>query len=297
MTPATRHKRQQLLAFVEQVVVPETAVQGIVAIGSVANGRARPDSDIDAVAFLDPYDDYILPAEAIWRATDDTFHSIFVEDEALQSAGVAFDFLRLNLAHWSDPQFEWPEGRCAELAGGWLAYDRRGTVAQLIAERTHYPDAWRVARLDEAVTWLDQHLGENGPQLRWETLGPIIAHDRLNAAYHYLVQALFAVNRVWRPWRNREMSALLDLPWLPDEFNERILPAATAPGLDFGDYMRRADILAGLFLDIQAQLQKEGVYGLDPIGEAFVRAHRDQPGYAWNLAEWSARRAARLDEQ
>jgi alpha-galactosidase len=38
-----------LTTFVERVLVPESAVQAVVAIGSVATGRARPDSDMDII--------------------------------------------------------------------------------------------------------------------------------------------------------------------------------------------------------------------------------------------------------
>jgi len=49
MTPATVQKRAQLRAFIAQVPAPHPAVQAVVGIGSLANGRMRPDSDIDAI--------------------------------------------------------------------------------------------------------------------------------------------------------------------------------------------------------------------------------------------------------
>ena len=81
MTPATKEKRQQLLNFIEQVLAPEEAVKGVVGIGSIASGHMHPDSDIDAVIFLDPFDLFIVPAESWWNPTDGSYHSIFEEKD------------------------------------------------------------------------------------------------------------------------------------------------------------------------------------------------------------------------
>jgi hypothetical protein len=159
-------------------------------------------------------------------------------------------------------------------------------VSALIAERTAYTDEVRVARLDEAILWLDQHLAGDRPRCNWETLGPAIAHDRLQAAYAYLVQGLFACNRQWRPWRNRQASALLSLDWLPDRFAERVLPALNAPSLDEAGYLARVEALRGLVEDLTARLVADGVYGPEPTTEAFIRSHQE-PGLAWNMDEWN----------
>ena len=82
MTPATLQKRRDLTAFVQRVLAPEPAVQAVIAVGSVVIGRARPDSDIDVILFLDPYDAYIVPAEFIWCPADGSFHSIFEDVKA-----------------------------------------------------------------------------------------------------------------------------------------------------------------------------------------------------------------------
>lgn len=184
-----------------------------------------------------------------------------------------------------------------ELAEGWIAFDRVGAVSQLIATRTAYSDQIRMERLDEALVWLDQHLKWDDPQELWQSLGPAIAHDRLHAAYDYLVQALFAYNRRWRPWRNREMSYLLKLPWLPDEFAQRVLTALNAPGHDYAGYYARFTMLRTLFDEVRAQLVQAGLYAPDdPVGEAFVR-RAEEPGRAWNMDEWNAVHRNRQTEQ
>lgn len=288
MTPATEQKRKQFNDFIQRVLAPEPAVKGVVGIGSIATGHMRPDSDVDAVVFFDPLDYYIVPAEAIWRADENTFHSIFDDDVE----GLPVDFLRLDWQEWSDPDFEWPEGRRAELAMGWIAFDPSGEVARLIAERTTYPDDVRLERLDEAITWLDQHLSRGKPQAIWDELGPAIAHDRLQAAYDYLVQALFAYNRQWRVWRNREMDALLSLAWLPKDFEERVVVAANAPSPDEDGYQARVDSLRALFNDLLEQLIATGDYSPTPIDQAFIR-RSEEPGRSWNMDEWNKFRRAR----
>ena len=293
-TPATIRKRQDLMTYIEREVEPEPAVQAVVAVGSVATGLARPDSDIDAIVFLDPFDAYAVPAEFCWHRSRGTFHSIF-SPEADGQEFVQLDFTRVHLRQWANPSYDWPEGRRAELNEGWIAFDRSGQVAELIAERTALTDAIRTAKLDEALVWLDQYLAEDAPQRRWDTLGPAIAHDMLQAAYGYLVQALFATNRRWRPWRNREMVSLLALPWLPEGFSERVLGALNAPSPDVAGYLARAETLRRMFEDLIARLVAGGEYGEDPVGEAFIRSH-DEPGRAWNMAEWNRRHRERAGQ-
>jgi hypothetical protein len=290
-TSAALQKRQDLMDFIERELEPEPAVQAVVGIGSIASGFAREDSDIDAIVFLDPFDWYIVPAEFKWCPAENTFHSIFSHISCTEK-GMQFDFARLDFTQWADDSFAWSEERCAELHGGWLAFDRSGKAAELIERRTTYPDAIRTAKLDEAITWLDQHLSDDGPQVRWESLGPLIAFDRLQAAYEYLVQALFAYNRCWRPWRNREMSSLLALSWLPENFGSRVSAAFGISALDYTGYMNRVECLQGLFRDIANRLVSDGEYGEDVIGEAFIRSH-DEPGRAWNMDEWNRKHAER----
>lgn len=287
MTTATESKREQLLDFVERVLEPQPAVQAVIGIGSIASGLSRPESDIDTVIFFDPLDWYIVPAEFIWLPSDGTYHSIFTQDSQIRQEGIELDCLRLDLRQWAADDFEWPEPRKAELAAGWLAFDRSGSVAQLIERRAAYPDAMRLARLDEAIVWMDQHLIFKDPLRAWESLGPIIAHDRLQAAYDYLLRALFAYNRHWLPWRNRRVDALLGLPWLPDAFSERLLVAANAPALDLEGYQERAELLRDLFYELLAKLVDDGLYSTAPVDQAFTRTH-DEPGYSWNMDDWKA---------
>lgn len=153
-TDALGRKRDQLVAFIDRKMAPHAAVQAIVAFGSVATGTARPDSDIDAYVFMEPLDAYLVPAESVWRERDDTFHSIFSDDSSLGEDGVQLDFHRVDLAVWREPDFAWPEHARAELADGWVAFDRHGAVAPLVTARTTYPDDARLHAIDEAVTFV-----------------------------------------------------------------------------------------------------------------------------------------------
>ncbi|MFZ0545621.1 MAG: nucleotidyltransferase domain-containing protein [Candidatus Promineifilaceae bacterium] len=296
MTPATQIKRNELKAFIERVLEPASAVQGVVGIGSIATGNIRPDSDIDIVVFFDPLDWYIIPAEFLWRPSDGTFHEIFTDDEAVLKEGIQLDCLRLDLRRWADTAFVWPEPRRAEFSTGWIAFDRDGRVTELIAKHTAYSETLRQSRLDNAIVWLDQHLADDKLQRRWDSLGPAIAHDRLQAAYHNLVEALFAYNRAWLPWRNRQIDILLTLPWLPENFKERGLQAVNATSLDFKGYMNRAEVLKGLFNDFLDRLVADGLYSAAPIDQAFIRSH-DEPGYAWNMDDWNAEKLRRYLEE
>ncbi|MDF2658278.1 MAG: hypothetical protein K0Q94_1069 [Paenibacillus sp.] len=292
MISATQLKRQQLAHFIRVKIEPETAVKGVLVVGSVAAGTAHGGSDIDAIVFLSPHDLYVIPAESIWREADDSFHSIFVEDKDLKENGLQLDLKRLDWQTWSDTAYEWPEPIRAELSNAWFAFDRNGEIERVVAERTRYDSKTRLARLDEAIVWLDQHLNYDGPEKRWRTLGPIVAHDRLHAAYEYVVQALFAYNQRWRIWRNREMTALLQLPWLPKKLNSNMLTALSAPTHDHEGFKERAKTLGHIYQEILKKLIDERIYGDDPVSEAFIRSH-EEPGRAWNMDDWNKKHQER----
>lgn len=288
MTPITVQKRQQLLELIDRLLKPRATIEAVIGIGSIALGTMRQDSDIDAIVLFDRFDPYIVPAEFVWMPADNSFHSIFSRDPQVQAHGWQFDLVRRQFDEWSSPSRLWLDGERAELSECWVAFDRHEQVSPLIKAFTHFGEPLRQARLDEALIWLDQHLKWAGaPQEIWDSLGPIVAQDRLHAAYDYLAQALFAYNRRWRPWRNREMSYLLRLPWLPDHFQEEILSALNAPSHDYSGYVTRFQALEHLFTELLARLIQDGDYGEeDPVGEAFVRSN-DEPGRAWNMNEWN----------
>jgi hypothetical protein len=293
-TAATIQKRQQLSDFIDQVLKPEPAIRAVVGVGSIAFGTMRPDSDIDAVIFMDPVDHYIVPSESRWVPETNTFHSIFSNDPAVRKTGIQFDFHHFDLKEWSDPSFEWSEGQCAAFVESWLAYDRDGNVAQLIAERTAYTESIRTRHLDKAL--LDLQLTWDDPTKLWDHLGPAVAFDRAQAGYDALIRGLFAYNWCWRPWRIREMTYVLTLPWLPPDFATRVMPALNGPSLDLAGYCQRFSALGELRDDLLAQLADETAYGSDPIDQAFTRSH-DLPGYAYNMDEWNAEHAKRHRKQ
>lgn len=286
-TAASTHKRDQLVAFIERKMAPHAAVEAVVAFGSVAAGTARPDSDIDAYVFMDPLDQYLVPAESVWRQRDDTFHSIFAGDPSLEEEGVQFDFHRVDLAVWREPDHVWSEQTRAELADGWIAFDRHGAVAPLIADRTTYPQEARIQVIDEAVTFVAAQLSDgDDPPPTWSTLAAVEHWDGLQAGYDYLVRALFAYNRRWLPWRNRQMRTLLRLPWLPPSFTHHVIDAAVPAGHHHTAYLARADTLRQLLAELLQQLVADGIYHADdPLSEAFRRTH-DEPGRAWNMSAW-----------
>jgi hypothetical protein len=282
MNTTAERKRRELSRFIQQEVINKPSVQGVVAVGSVAAGTARADSDIDAVVFLEPFDLYAIPAEFKWQPDQGAFHGIFVAVEN----GIQFDFKRLDLMKWSMQTHIWPEPMCAELNEGWLAFDRNNKIYPLVTERTHFTDELRQSRLDEAFVQLDQLLNPSKAERTWETLGSSVAHDRLHSAYHYLVQAIFAHNRRWRPWRSRELPYLLKLPWIPEGLEEQILLATNALSVTQDGYQHRLTLLRHFFDELVAKCQRDELYGLNAGSEAFIRIH-DEPGRDWNMDEWN----------
>lgn len=282
----TSRKREELLAYVDAHLAPHPAVRGVVAIGSVATGLARADSDVDAVVFLEPVDPYLAPAEAIWRPDDDTFHSIFADVPRLSSENVQLDLHRLDLAALR-AQVEWPEHLRSELADGWTAFDRTGEVHELVAERCRMSEQQRLAILDEVLVEVAGLLPPD-PGGAWSTLGPEEAFDRLQAAYEALARGLFADDHRWRPWRSRSLRGLLRLPRLPATFRSSVPDAVRAGGGSRVAHDRRARTLRTVLEELLDRLRLEEAYGPDPVSAAFRRLH-DEPGRAWNLQEWNRR--------
>ena len=66
VTESTDKKRKDLIYLVERLLEPHQKVEGVVAVGSVASGHARIESDIDVIVFMRPLNRYIIPAESIW---------------------------------------------------------------------------------------------------------------------------------------------------------------------------------------------------------------------------------------
>jgi hypothetical protein len=79
------------------------------------------------------------------------------------------------------------------------------------------------------------------------------------------------------------------LPWLPDDYERRMLFAMNGPSLDEDGYAERVNMLREISNEIVTKLQQEGIYGEDPASEAFIRTH-DEPGRAWNMQEWNQKR-------
>ena len=282
-------KRAQLSAYIQQELSGEKAVRGVVAIGSVGAGTAGLGSDIDAFVFLDPLDLYALPAEFQWRQSEGSYHGIFVDvHDAIQ-----FDFKRVSLQEWSRNGFDWPEPVRLELSLGWIAYDIDGQVASLIKRKTAYIDDVRQGRIDSAILRLDQLLGNGRVEEAWSRHGAAAAHDRLNDAYDQLLSGVFAYNRQWRPWRSREQSHIAQLGWLPSLLRERPADLVVPVTSSQDGYYERARRLGVCFITLIEQCQKDGLYGADPISEAFERCY-DEPGRDWNIAEWVARHKSRV---
>ncbi len=288
-TAATEKKRQDLQLVIDHFVKPVPAFRAVIAVGSVGTGQAREESDIDAVFFMDPVDRDILPTEAIWCPWDDTFHSIFVDDTRIQRDGIQLDLMFRDLRQWSQEAFDWPEPDKAGLARGWFAFDREGIVEPLVRRRTEYDDGTRKQRLDAFLLAVDAELVDDRPEETWDRYGPVVALRRLEYALDAIVGGLFAYNRCWRFYRDRETAFLLQLSWLPRNFAERFHGALQASSPDKQGFMGRATATRIIAADLIKQLQSDGEYGAEPFSEAFVRTH-DEPGRAWNLDEWNRKR-------
>jgi hypothetical protein len=291
-TAATESKRRDLLLVVQRLLAPEACVKGVLAVGSVATGHARPDSDIDVIVFMDPVDHHVVPTEAIWCPWDGSFHSIFVKDDRIRKDGIQLDVMVRSLQKWQAVDFEWPDEDKAGLAQAWIAYDPEGRIRALIDSRTAYSDAIRQRRLDAAVVDFDEALKGDLYGL-YERIGPVRAFGRLSNAFDAFVELLFAYNRRWRFLKKRELEYIETLPWVPDNFPTRLLSTMSARVADpEAAFRERAEAIRSLYAEVLVRLKREGVYRNEPVREAFMRLF-DDPGRSWNLDEWGAKHRTR----
>jgi hypothetical protein len=265
-------------------VWPEFAAALIV--GSVAQGEARSDSDVDCVLVFDRLNEAIVPAEFVWVPATDAYHTIF-EVEALDVGGIQIDAKRIGLHEFRHQ--DWPEGFKHELAHALVLSDSQQTVSNILESRLAYPEPLRLSRIQTHLTWTAYHL-EEWRLLRWLDRGGFEdTHDQLTVAFEELIQLLHAYNSEWLPWRNRWISSARRLSWLPSDFSQRSVQITSRIDATKESVLRRRSEISFMLDDTRDRLQSEGMIS-DP-DEAFIAAHPG-PGYAYNFDEW--RKAHRL---
>ena len=95
-----------------------------------------------------------------------------------------------------------------------------------------------------------------------------------------------------RTFRSRELSDLLNLPWLPERFDEQLLLAVNALSVTHDGYKQRAITLRHFFNELVDKCQRDRLYGVKAVNEAFIRQH-DEPGRDWNMDEWNKKHKER----
>ena len=111
-------------------------------------------------------------------------------------------------------------------------------------------------------------------------------------AFDYLIQALYAYNRRWRTLRSRELTDLLNLPWLPQRLEKQLLLATNALTETQAGYQQRVTVLTECFDELVAKCQQEGLYGEHAVSEASIRQH-EEPGRDWNMDAWNQKHQQR----
>jgi hypothetical protein len=170
-----------------------------------------------------------------------------------------------------------------------ISGDRDGSKLTLLDKRTEYDDKTRKQRIDEFILAFDYIIAEKKYEETWDRYGSLAAISRLDVVLDSLIGALFAYNRKWRFFKDREIEFLLRLPWLPKEFDRRVLQAITVTDMSRDGYLKKAAAIEGMSKEIINKLTIESFYGEDPAAEAFIRSH-SEPGRAWNMKEWNEKR-------
>lgn len=287
ISAAAAEKRRALKGFIERHVIHREVIRAIVVYGSVANGAAVAESDVDAIVFMDPVDPYLLPAEAIWNPHDDSFRSIFSSET--RPDDLQLDFKRVSWGEWASPSFTCPDVVRAHLDTTWVAYCRDGYDPVTVIERiTTMTDDQQLHLIDEALLAVDGV--PEDPSEAWER-DPLEAVDGLAVQWDALLRCIYAINKVWFPYRGRAVRNLRSLPWYAGLRGE-LLIGCVGGATDRSGYEARAGALLQVRESVLTRLTTDPRYDDDPIFAAFLRQH-DEPGRAWNMAEWNERHALR----
>lgn len=285
---ASRRLRSRFEAFVRSQLADQPQVAAVVLVGSVATGMARPDSDVDAYLFLDPFDPWLVPAESIWRERDDTFHSIFSDEPGLDEEGLQLDLHRIDLADWAcgEPV---SEAVLAELSDGVTVFDR-GDVEELVTERLLMSPEQRRERIDRALIEAGALIPDD-PDGTWAVLGPAEASDRPQAGVEALARVVLAEQCRWEPFRGRLQRVLARCAWRPRAVGAGWEQVLVGTGAGQASHRDRALVLRRALTEVIDRLATQPDWQSDPVSRAFRRVH-DEPGRAWNLEEWNARRSS-----
>lgn len=295
MNPIVEHKLGMLRRYVDAELRTWPQVQGVVVVGSVAQGTCRPDSDVDIYVFFHPsVEEAIIPAEFIYTFSSGEYHDIFTDETEVAPSG---DFIHLDAKRVEMSVLEGedalPEGERAQLAKGIVAWDRRRCLAPTLATYVTYPEDLRWERLLEHLSWSDYLLTE-WRTLKWmDRCGHLAAHDQLTTATEHLIQVLFAYNRHWEPYRNLWLEEVSRLDWQPAGVRTTLEEALVMRTLTQPDLYRRLGALQGLFRAALARLIEDGFLPAeDPTFWIFREMH-SQLGYAHNMTDWQEAHSAR----
>jgi hypothetical protein len=277
---------EMMRQFVHRTLEPWPAFVTALVVGSVAQGEARADSDVDCVFVFDPLDEAIIPAEFVWVPATNAYHTIF-EVEASEVGGIQIDAKRFSLdAFRHDP---WLEGLKHDLAHALVISDRDATVAGVLDARLAYPDSLRLSRIQDHLGWAEYQL-EEWRLMGWIDRGGIAsAHDQLTVAFEELAQLLHAYNREWLPWRYRWTLSTQRLAWLPENYARKAERVMSHVAATRESVLERHQVLVSMFDDTRDRVQSEGLLG--DADDVFIASHPGL-GYAHNFDDW--RRAHRI---
>jgi Domain of unknown function (DUF4037) len=240
-------------------------IEGLVVLGGASSrsGHRGIDeySDLDASIFisLPEAKEWVGRPNSVRAFLDESQHLLpdwlppfesRVRCESVPAGEIGLDVHQLIVELEEDDTRSWDEPRRQAYSDtAEIIFDRSGRVSRIIERKTQWSDdeVWRtLARVIAQLSWS----GRVNPSRQLARGFPDHAHDLLTEAIDGLVHVVYIANRRYRPHRKWRLRECFSLPFLPPEFEQRVLAALLVPDLEASHVEARIQLVSGLIADV-----------------------------------------------
>lgn len=235
---------QRIVARISRI----DSVTGIVLQGALVRGFADRFSDVDITTFI------TSQVKDVRRVVQE------IGNAEQRSCGLEVDLEVHDLDHFRNEK--WTEIRRWDFYNSEVAYDPKGSVREMIAEKVNVSSTFwlrRVVVSSVYASWYCCPVEEGQSTLLDVAIsrGDLLsAHYYVNYGVELLLQVLFAANHEFLPPPKWRMFYSRKLNWLPSDFNERVALTMIVNELSASDLDRRAICLRQLWSEARSRLEQ-----------------------------------------
>lgn len=230
-------------------VVRFKGVTGIVVLGGLARGFADKYSDVDVLVFLDKRDENLRKRLRKLRSDEQKHFNVDIDLEVHFFA----DFSKLK----------WSEMSRWDFSHAKIAYDPKGKIENLFAERLQVSENFWVKRIvvySEYLKWYCCPSIENPETVAtaWIARGDLVsAHYCISYCLDLILSVLFALNKEFLPPQKWRLFYSYSLKWLPTNYATRLGEVITIQDYTERDVNRRVDTMKSMWKEILSKIELE----------------------------------------